>query len=208
MSVIARVGLDLSLRSPGVCSVMNGRIKFFYWPQRVTYKTSEVITVVSPMITLVRFAPLPEERHPRMCRIVDDIVDVLTNSNPQLVLDASSVRIENYAFGVANSSSLTVLAELGGAVKTALCRLGIKWTETSPQAVKMQLTGNGHADKLTMIDEWERRFGINLAPMLECKRHLSPYNDLVDAYALTLDPRTLQSKMSRPPKQRKRQKLI
>jgi hypothetical protein len=39
-----------------------------------------------------------------------------------------------------------------------------------------------------MIDEWERRFGINLAPMLECKRHLSPYNDLVDAYALTLDP--------------------
>jgi hypothetical protein len=102
-----------------MCTVVGHQIKFFYWPQRVRYTVSEILSV-SPSMVITRFAPLPAERHPRMCRIVDDIVDVLVNSNPPLVMP--SVRIENYAFGVANTSSLTVLAELGGAVKSALCR--------------------------------------------------------------------------------------
>jgi Holliday junction resolvasome RuvABC endonuclease subunit len=103
--------------------------------------------------------------------------------NPSQML----VAIEAYAFHMM-SSSVTVLAELGGVMRNKLFRAGVRFVELSPTTIKRWFTGSGAADKKEM---W-RRFSIvtkhtlpldKIIPGSFARTIPSPHSDIVDSFA-------------------------
>jgi hypothetical protein len=104
--------------------------------------------------------------------------------------------IEEYAYHQNDSSSLTLLAELGGVVRADIERRGWDWVDLNPMMVKSAWAGTGAATKFDMwralharwawpLDRWT---GVSVAPVLKTGRPRkdvdTPLQDLVDAVAL------------------------
>ena len=105
--------------------------------------------------------------------------------------------IEAYAFHI-QSSSVTVLAELGGVIRNKLVRAGLPFVEVSPTTVKRWFTGSGAADK---HDMWRRFQAVtagslpldDLIPGSFEKNIPSPHSDVVDSFALAFSLYQMQS---------------
>jgi len=178
-----KVGIDLSLRSPGLCVIHNDQINLYYWPQRKRYKSSLVSSLGSGVVTVRRFDMLPEERYARMARIAKDILSVLQQQQQQQ--RQIEIIIEGYAFGhFGNSASTSKLAEMCGHLKTQLRAAGYTWSEVYPTSAKKSFCRDGNASKSDMVNEWYRRIGVNLSEILHCRPDQSPYHDMIDAFAL------------------------
>jgi Holliday junction resolvasome RuvABC endonuclease subunit len=97
------------------------------------------------------------------------------------------VVIESYAFHI-QSSSVTILAELGGVIRNKLLLAGLSYLEASPTSIKKWFTGSGAADKPKM---W--KYFQEIAPNIKLDDWLpaafsetnipSPHQDIVDAFA-------------------------
>jgi hypothetical protein len=87
---------------------------------------------------------------------------------------------ENYAYGVFQSPSVHLLAELGGMLRSQLTMVFPEaiWEEKMAVSIKKSFTGSGKAKKKEMIAEYHRR-GY---PKLPSSAH--PWEDMVDALAM------------------------
>jgi Holliday junction resolvasome RuvABC endonuclease subunit len=122
--------------------------------------------------------PLPDDRWNAIAMIIDTIIRVVKT------LPQPDIFIEGYAYQQ-QSSSVTVLAELGGALLYRLTQEGLKWVEIAPTANKKHFTGSGNATKDKMVNQMNNVLAAPTNLGLQCQPHQSPLNDLADAYALT-----------------------
>jgi Holliday junction resolvasome RuvABC endonuclease subunit len=119
--------------------------------------------------------------------------DELTNAVMERVLEFSPrgclVLIEAHVFHVAQSSSITQLAEIGGVIRNKLYAAGYDVREISPTAIKKWFSGSGAADKQRMWNAFLRHAPhLKLAEWLPASfnnGHIpSPHQDLVDSFAI------------------------
>lgn len=107
--------------------------------------------------------------------------------------DARHIFMEDYAYGITHSRSLSSLHEIGGIIKYLLQPLGADMTLISPTRLKKLFTGRGNASKQDMWAAF-RKHGYpdisavfrpgSVSPMGGRKPPPSPVLDLVDAVAL------------------------
>lgn len=114
-----------------------------------------------PDIGLV--VPVAEEGPARLIEIRDRVVSV--------VRGVDIIAIEGYAFGRINRAH--ALGELGGVLRVAFHELGLFVVEVPPKTLKLYATGNGNADKDTMLVEAVRRL-----------QYMGKSKDEADAYWL------------------------
>lgn len=62
------------------------------------------------------------------------------------------VAIEGYGLGTPGRLALVRLGELGGVVRVRLFELEVRYVEVPPTSLKRHATGNGNADKTTMLE--------------------------------------------------------
>lgn len=96
--------------------------------------------------------------------------------------------VEAYAFHIVHSSSITKLAELGGAMRNKLFRAKIPFVEVSPTSIKKWFTGKGSADKPDMWRQFQKvapqiLLAEWLPAALSATKIPSPHQDIVDAFA-------------------------
>jgi len=101
--------------------------------------------------------------------IIDKIKEIIDSNK------INCVSMEQYAFNMKNTSSLSVLMELGGNLKMLFYENGLEPIIISPKRWKKMILGNSSIDKNLILLEIYKRFGI------ECKN-----DDEADAYAMYL----------------------
>ena len=205
--MIVRVGVDLSLTSPGVALFREDQphqVWLLCFQQR---KTDELFTdrplQRDPRVLYLTRLRYPEvDRWSRMDHIVTQIVSWIADRCGGVV---PQIHIENYAFGATHSSSVSSLAELGGAMRLAWHRKGWTWRDLAPSSVKKAFAGHGRADKPAMLQAYLVHGWPALGDVLKCQPHQSPLHDLVDALALAVTtPGPAVPKRRAVPKKRKR----
>jgi hypothetical protein len=103
-----------------------------------------------------------------------------------------SVGLEGYAYGAANQSRLTQLAENCGLLKWHMHKAGIHYNIFSPSNIKKMATSNGRSTKDQMYDAWLKDTDICLnsvfgrSPDAKVK---SPISDIVDSYYIACSQR-------------------
>lgn len=183
------VGLDMSLRSPGM-SVYHSSTKtliLFGWKQLKRHECfqgyEEVCDMKNPLeikkLQIRLFDQLPTERWECITQVVDDITSFLK----VVPKDKVKIAIEGYAHNMQNSSSKSVLNELGGALRYRLMKLGLKWEEVSPKSAKKVFGKHGNCSKDDMINKYFD-YGFNCDYLSPTKMTDHPNEDMVDALAI------------------------
>src|SRR5687768_1074608 len=122
MSELITMGLDLSLRSTGVC----------VWDGDVVYTCT------------IQIPDLPGQPERRIHRIAKRIREITDRYDPVFIA------IEGYAFS-RNNNWAAIIHELGGVVKNRLYLGKHLFTLLPPNSLKLYATGNGRASKEDMI---------------------------------------------------------
>jgi len=104
--------------------------------------------------------------------------------------DKTIINIEDYAFA-ARSRSITLCAEIGGAMRFVLTAGGYNFRMTAPSSLKKFATGNGRAKKRQMLQSFsgihdpDKYFGCDMSPLIYDKKDIEgPITDLIDAWWL------------------------
>jgi Holliday junction resolvasome RuvABC endonuclease subunit len=193
------LGLDLSLRSPGLCVLsLDGSLTYLVGFQSAKSARQGTWTYMDGphQVRITAHPPLPKAQ-PRWesIRRIREVVAALLQ-------EFTVVRavVENYAYGVKDSSSVTQLGEVNGVIRLLLYEQHIPFQAAPPQTIKLYLAGHGHADKTNMI----HAFQALLPPSIPSDVGLGgsmdrgPLNDMVDAFGLALwgvhENRTLHTK--------------
>lgn len=92
--------------------------------------------------------------------------------------DAQLVVLEGYAFG-SRGRAVVDIGELGGVIRLALYRRGIRYVDVPPAALKKYATGRGNASKEEVLVAAVRRLGYTGADHNEA--------DALWLYAMALD---------------------
>ena len=138
------VGLDLSLNSTGISISGGDTVKTYAIAPSFKAKQEEKIDF-----------------------IVDEIIHFTFPSYAKVIFF-----IEGYSF-TQRSASITILAELAGALKNHLRHNGINYYIIPPTVLKKYVTGKGNAKKEQMLLGVYKTWGMEFIT-----------NDEVDAYAL------------------------
>ena len=188
------VGIDLSLRSPGVAVFDMSRnvICVGFMPQTKTQSSRVPAVLRMPSGTEVRLISMvpghqrnySDSTVGRSIDVVERIMHLIsTAADPPAEVKNIRVRLEGYSFGkFGGSSSVTVLSELNGILKAQLETSGIGYEVVAPNSVKKSFTGQGNADKLAMFERFQALTG--------CARPFagagvpSPWQDMADAFAI------------------------
>lgn len=182
------VGLDMSLTSPGVAIKVPGvdTIHLLGFQQRVTDEKVEAKELGDKL--LISRLPYPLEQKDRWTRctyVVDTIlqwIEAQLGEGPHEV----KVYIENYAFGMSGSSSVTKLAELGGCIRYHITKkAGWSFYELSPGQIKKHFAGDGRAKKDAMLKAYQKDYPL-MDTLLRIKSHQHPQEDMIDALATLL----------------------
>ena len=136
------IGLDLSLTSSGVC----------------------IIDESYNVIYSARIKTSKKRGMERLEYILEKVKESIKN------IDA--IAIENYSFGVRNSSSLTGLGELGGVIKLMLYKKGKDYVLASPGQVKKYATGKGNAKKSLMLMKVFKKYHEEFTNSDECDAYV------------------------------------
>lgn len=197
------IGVDLSLRSPGL-SIYNPLKKTFnnyFFPQRkreIKFSFSQNITVHKPHTVSFDFSIKPISHASDSndkCGVISKykfISEQLINVIESEIVDINKkhvcVRIEGYAFN-AKSSSCSKLHELGGIFKYLLYCRNINFEEISPTKLKKTFSGKGNANKEYMYEVFKKHGFPELMSVFHIKNVKSipnPVQDIVDSVALVM----------------------
>ncbi len=102
-------------------------------------------------------------------------IDYIKFKLDQVSKKAKLVTIEDYAYGVHNSSSLTGLAELNGVIRMSLYKKNIPYLLVTPGELKKFITGKGNCKKELMMMKIFKNYGLEFNN-----------SDEADAYGLSL----------------------
>jgi Holliday junction resolvasome RuvABC endonuclease subunit len=187
-----KVGIDLSLRSPGLVTMQKGVVTARFFPQRKREngthfeckcswegKALDFVCTVFP-----RKLDCDEHLINRCTVVAESIVEAIVCDLGDSK-DLPLIGMEAYAFE-AVSSSATSLHELGGIVKYLFAKKGWSWTDIAPTSVKKRFAGNGKTKKDGMRDVFVRGGmpDLDKAFQLDPARCANPVQDIVDAFAV------------------------
>lgn len=183
-----RVGVDMSLSSPGVAlqRLDCDTIHLLGFQQRLT-DVEVGHRKLSSNLSVSRLSyPVKEkDRWIRSKYVVTTIIDWIRS----FLNDGDTVHvyIENYALGMAGSSSVSKLCELGGMFRYFLLENGWTFSELSPGTVKKFFTGNGRASKAEMVQAYHEKHKYPLMnEVFKITDLQHPQEDMVDALAILL----------------------
>lgn len=137
-------------------------------------ETGEVVTA--------REIAYPGKDPERMFRIIEQITEYVMD---EVRINGSKhkVRVTIEGFGF-NSRQATLLGGIGWGIRTALYRVGIKYTEVPPAQVKRFACGRGNASKEYVAIGVYKRWGFE-----------STSNNITDAYVLAQIARAQTGKL-------------
>jgi len=124
------MGLDMSINGTGIC-VFDSKSKL------VHVEVIEPKELNSPDVARCIKGRLRISDFSRYREVISRIIQLT------IAYRVSGIVIENYAFGIRRSKSLTKLGELGGILRNALIDRDIHFTEVMPNSVKKFITGKG-----------------------------------------------------------------
>lgn len=123
-----------------------------------------------------------------------EIYDLLTDRLLKYVKDKkenSIALIEQYAFNIQQSSSITGLAELGGVLRHKLFKAGINFEEIASTSIKSAFAKKGSATKWDMWNRFFQMTNIDLKKIIKGsweKIVPHPAEDMIDSFALSIFP--------------------
>jgi hypothetical protein len=179
------VGIDLSMRSPGLALRRGDNVDLLFISNRK--RDSNIFHIDEKSHITVRNLPLPPElvgsdHIPHMVRVTDGVLRELSLFEP-----ITHVFMEGYAYG-SHSSSSAKMCELGGIMKAGLMRAGYNYTIIAPTSLKLRFCGNGRASKFDMYRQFVKETGFDIGLVFNMKINPpavpNPLQDMVDAYAL------------------------
>jgi len=199
MMSMVRVGLDMSLNSTGMAIVDGKNIVLLFNPQNQKqcriYWQRELqgfhFTIrpfqTKPHTKALKPKLSKQEKKQIQIQKISSIINNILRELQQYYHSNTRIYIEDYAYGMTNSSSMSVLHELGGALKYMLAKKNIPYEAISPSSAKKRFAGTGRASKLDMYTALQNLFPIPLwqifgkspGPKLP-----NPIQDIVDAFAL------------------------
>ena len=172
------IGIDYSLTNPCIC-IANSDLNTDFANTSVHYLTdTNKYTGDFGNITgtLHKTYSCQEERHENNTMWVLDHI----NTNVE-----TKVYLEGYSMG--SKGKVFNIAENAGLLKYHVWKLGIPLITVPPTTNKKFFSGKGNSDKDKMEEAFRTKTGVDLYQVFGFDRTtkvLSPYNDIVDAYAL------------------------
>lgn len=188
--MVIHVGLDMSLRSPGICLIRDGCSDVFvmgFSSRKRDFQFTDICsdTKKNPQKVFVTRYKYPDsskewERIPYVVETILKWIEFQIKKND--VSEKVKVYIEGYAFS--KTSSMSILCELGGAIKYTMTKKGWPFVALSPSTVKKVFSGNGKASKLQMIAAYADKNMPPFHKILNTLEHQHPHEDMIDAYAV------------------------
>lgn len=145
------LGIDLSLCNSGVVLLEDGKI------------------VVQRLIKSKPVGDKPVDELKRIQKIVSEIEDIVSEYNPTISV------IENMAFGIQKTTSLTQLSALNFFTRAMLADYRVPFFLVAPTTLKKFITGKGNADKEVLMMMVYRDYKEQILD-----------NNLVDGFGLSL----------------------
>jgi len=167
------IGLDISLKSPGIAVSRDDKIYAMYFEQR----KHSVPPTTNDKVSLTALPLLLDASHSDMDRyqqLVAASVKWLCGMVPNKERASAIVYVEGYAF--TRSAYNYKLHEVTGILKFMLHQSGFTCQVVPVTTWKRQLTGNAFADKYQVLQTVNRRLNVDLAHLLQTK--LSPAKPL------------------------------
>lgn len=143
------MGLDMSINGTGIC-IFDSKSKLVHVEviEPKELKSSDVTRCIKGRQRISDFS--------RYREVVSRIVQLT------IAYRVAGIVIENYAFGIRRSKSLTKLGELGGILRNTLIDSEIPFTEVTPQSVKKFISGKGVCPEPLMLlkvsKKWNEEF--------------------------------------------------
>lgn len=176
-----RIGLDLSLNSPGISlQTQEGKIISYFVPQR---KRERALHFKSTKIEIHPLYGYSKEFSSveKYSWIWEQLHVILQKYEFKHI----HVAIEGYAYGK-NTGHSHKLAELGGVIRYQLHQHQIPYTVFAPSKVKKEWTGKGNANKIQMHEALIAKQFPNLLHIfqIKSKTNIKPVEDITDSIAL------------------------
>jgi Holliday junction resolvasome RuvABC endonuclease subunit len=207
-----RIGVDMSLRSPGVACVSTNikgpkHVVCAFFPQRVRERKLVICSENFHCRALPAADPKLSQFE-RMVACAKAVARCVTSLCAHFKVPHPVV-IEGYPFAMTSSSS-SVLFELGGMLRMLLHEAGVPFVACSPTTAKKAISGSGKADKRAVVssaiesdllprDIYTR---FTLRPPPPDRQPPNPVQDLADAVALAL----CSARTGEPGKKKKKRK--
>ena len=132
------MGLDMSINGTGIC-IFDSKSKLVHVEviEPKELKSSDVAQCVKGGQRISDFS--------RYREVISRIIQLT------VAYRVVGIVIENYAFGIRKSKSLTKLGELGGILRNTFVDNQIPWIEVTPQSVKKFISGKGVCPEPLML---------------------------------------------------------
>ena len=167
------VGVDYSLRSPGICIITDSNVKLHFLTEKPKWE-GVILDGGKFSITghTYPFWSNDQERH-----------DKIANWVMSLLPEDCVCGIEGYAFA-STSSRLFQIGEHTGCLKQKLWHSNIPFEIFQPAAVKKFATSKGNAKKDLMVETFIGQYNLDIGFHLGMKpgKVDSPVSDMVDAF--------------------------
>ncbi len=136
-SIITSIGIDLALVNSGIVVLENSSIA-----KKVSIKSKPS-------------GDRPTDELKRIRKIVQEIEDIVSDYNPSIAV------IENLAFAIRSTTSLTQLAGLSFLTRAMLSDYRIPFILVAPTTLKRFATGKGNSEKDHIVLAAYKEYGID-----------------------------------------------
>lgn len=174
--MVGTFGIDYSMTSPAVCSVVNGTytIRFLTSTQR-HLQTHEFASKVGRIVVIGDPQPEYQSQEERFDRIALWALKGLGKGR---------IIIEDYSMG--SKGKVFHIAENCGLLKHKIWSNGLEFETIPPTSLKKFAAGKGNADKNVMHQAFTELTGVDLMKEMtpNAKDCSSPVSDVVDAFFL------------------------
>jgi len=168
------VGLDVSLRAPGVCW-LHGKLRRDN-RDRCGRICSRIGDGLEAEATSFRLGE--DLRGPHRLAVLTDAIEAWLRSRDLLTVGRLYVQ-EGYAFGSQQSHSL---GEIGGCIRKVIWQSGGNLIVIPPSTLKRFVTGVGKGNKNVMVKHVDKRWGFDSDDENECDAFACSMVGLVDTY--------------------------
>ena len=185
-----RIGLDLSIKSTGVCvrDTDTGECWYYIIAAKLTKKQKAFKHDRLEFIEYYwekpdkndDFQTREQKKTNNIWQITRNIKGIVFNYIDVRDLDSLDCVIEGISYGSSSSAALADLSGLNYAVRCMLKDNSVPFSLAAPMQLKKFAVGNGGADKAMMTDAW-KRCQPEMADISEIKD-----DDIADAYFLSV----------------------
>lgn len=181
------IGLDLSIKSTGVCvrDTETGKCSYSIIAAKLTKAQQQFKHKNLEFLCYFRdktskddsFAVKEQKKTASVWNVTENIRSIIKKWKKK---GRVSCVIEGISYGSSSSAALADLAGLNYAVRCMLMQEGVSFRIAAPMQLKKFAVGNGGADKDMMTDAW-KRCQPEMADIAEIKD-----DDIADAYFLSV----------------------